>query len=123
MPYKPQAREGQNRDSGNRKNFRGKTEQHACESEFAASPALEEGQDLRWRVADIIELTTDNATRATIAKVRIITTTEYSLLKHRKEGQVGFQIQPVSFQLDEERSGKVMPSGLDNCRSKRTFCR
>ena len=73
------------------------------------------------RPAEEIELATDMAISATIAKVRIITTTEYSLLEPGREGQVSFQTQPLSFHLDAEQAGKILSCGQDKCRIQRTF--
>jgi hypothetical protein len=75
------------------------------------------------RPAEEIELATDMAISATIAKVRIITTMEYSLLKHGREGHVSFQSQPLSFHLDAGQAGKSLSQEQDNCRIERTFCR
>gem|GEM_PF-6420388 len=55
-------------------------------------------QERRRRVIELIELAIVSETRATIANVRITTTTQYPLLGREIEGQVNCQIQVLYFQ-------------------------
>ena len=70
-----------------------------------------------------IELAIVSETKATIAKARITTTTENPLLRHQKEGQVGFQTQPLRFQSDTTGKRKILSFREDKCQSEGTFCR
>ena len=61
---------------------------------------LRRHQEPRRPVLDVIELATVSETRATIANVRMTTTTKDSLLGRQLEGQGSCQIEVLYFHLD-----------------------
>lgn len=78
-------------------------------------------QERPWRFIEEIELAIVRETKATIANVRITTTTANSLLGRVMEGQGNFQTQTTCYQLDALGGGKILSPGQDKCRAKRTF--